>query len=137
MALSSAQIRPGIVAYLDAAALNADAAVVKPVSPTTRNGPFLCFARSGQMSGWAPISTQHRDERLLISQEWRVSGGGSWQQDDQYLNDGSTTYVGPNASFIAAATATDKFDAATRPRVLPAGVTAVVGEIQARGGKVP
>lgn len=137
MPITVAEIRSGAVAYLDASTLNDDPEVTNPEHPTTRNGPFVCFAVNGQRSGWAPISTQFREERLLIEESWRLSGAGAWRNADQYLNDGLTTYVGPNASFAGASQNTDTFRAANRPRVNAEGVAAILAEIQNQGGNVP
>jgi hypothetical protein len=137
MPLSAAEIRPGVVAYLNAASLNIDPAVSRPQSPTPRNGPFLCFAVNGSNTGWTPISNQVRAERLLIEPAWRLGGGDAWQHTDQYLNDGATTYIGPKASFVTAAATTDKYNAQGRPRVSAAGVAAVLQEVQAQGGAAP
>jgi hypothetical protein len=137
MPITTAEIRPGIVAYLSATALNADITVQQPVNPTTRNGPFLCFAVNGDQTGWAPITGQHRVDRLEILAHWRTGGTPAWLQTDQYLNDGDTTYVGSKASFVAASQATDTLTMANRPKVTRQGVAAVLAEVRAKGGLVP
>lgn len=134
MPLTNSEIKIGIVAYLDVAKLNSDAAVTKPSSLATRNGPFVCFATKGQVSAWVEISTQHREERLEIKREWRKGGAGAWLTDKQYVNDGSSSYVGPKGSFVLASVGVDKFNAATRPRVATDGIKAVLEEVTSRGG---
>lgn len=137
MALTLLEVRAGTVAYLDVAVLNADPLVQKPANPTTRNGPFVCFAVNGANTGWAPITGQYSQDRLELQQAWRTGGAGGWQQADQYLNDGDTTYVGPSSSFVAASQHTDTFRALNRPKLARAGVAAVVAEIKAKGGLIP
>jgi len=134
MPLTSAQIKVGVVAYLEVGVLHADNQIKQPPSPAPRDGPFVCFATSGQLSAWTEISTQAKDGRLELKAEWRKSGAGSWLTDAQYINDGRTTYIGPKSSFVAASQSKDKFQAQSRPRVTLEGVAAVVQAVRARGG---
>lgn len=136
MPLTKEQIVPGVIAYFDANVLNADGAVTLPASPTDRSGPFVCFAADSNRSAWAAITTQHRPERIEIKSEWRTGGKGAWLSADQYLNDGATTYVGPNESFVAAAATKDRFSGSDRPQVTVDGVSAVLLEITKRGGNL-
>ena len=139
MALSLNEIVPGVVAYFDHKALNTGPGVVKPASPATISGPFLCFAVGKDTSGWAPLTTEQRedDRRIEIRKEWRSGGMGKWLTEAQFLSDGSTTYVGPNAAFVSASTIQDRVSTQQRPRVLKAGVDAVLAEIKTRGGHMP
>jgi hypothetical protein len=136
MPLTNAEIKVGIVAYLDVEALNSDSSVTKPSSLATRNGPFVCFATKGQESAWVEISTQYREERLEIEKAWRKGGAGAWLSEKQYVNDGSSSYVGPKMSFVAASVGVDKFTATTRPRVSPDGTKAILEEVTSRGGPI-
>ncbi len=134
MSLTNAEIKAGVVAYFDVAKLNADPAVSKPQSLATRNGPFVCFATNDQSSAWVEVSTQYRDERLPIKDEWRKSGSGAWKTKPQYFNDGKSSYADPKASFVAAAVGVDNFTAANRPRVTDDGVAAILAEVIVRDG---
>lgn len=137
MPIAISEIVPGAVAYFDVTILNRDPTVTKPASVTTRSGPFLCFAVNGDVSGWAPISTQWNKDRVLIERAWRSGGSDKWLAEDQYLNDGSTTYVGPHAAFVTASQTQDKKTPATRPRVEADGIAAVIEEVRRRGGNMP
>jgi len=134
MALTLKEVQPGIVAYFDVSVLNGSQTVRKPASPTSRNGPFVCFAVVGDCSAWAPISKEYRSERVEIKKQWRLAGGGAWKKSDQYLNDGSTTYVGPSKAFVEAAAVVDTYNASGRPRVAPDGVAAIIAEVRSRNG---
>jgi len=96
----------------------------------------VCFEPIEGRSAWAPISTQYRNERLAIDAAWRYDGAGQWLTSDQYLNDGATTYTGPDAAFVAAAVGQDRFTATTRPKVRAAGIAAIVAEVRNRGGSM-
>jgi hypothetical protein len=137
MPITIAEIVPGAVAYFDVDVLNGDPTVTQPASETTRSGPFLCFAVNGNTSGWAAVSTRWNKDRIRIERAWRSGGADKWLAEDQYLNDGSTTYVGPHDAFVAASRIQDKKTPATRPRVEPDGVAVVAAEVQRRGGNMP
>lgn len=139
MVLTLPEIVPGVVAYFDHKALNGDPHVVKPASPATHSGPFLCFAVTKDATGWASITNEQREDakRIEIKKEWRSGGMGKWLSEGQFLNDGSTTYVGPNASFVTASRVQDRVSARQRPRVLKEGIDAVLAEITRRGGRMP
>ncbi|MBK1674936.1 hypothetical protein CKO35_16925 [Ectothiorhodospira shaposhnikovii] len=134
MSLSTGEVAVGIVAYFDVAILNADAKIQKPASPTTRNGPFLCVQIVGTKSTWTPLSWTPRTERVFIESAWREGGTKAWHSGTPYLNDGSTTYRGETAVFVAAAAVADTYNPETRQKVSAAGVAVIINEIQQRGG---
>jgi hypothetical protein len=127
--LTDDEIAPGLVSWLDQVALNENAAVEKTArflgDPEPR--PFVCFARDGATSSWAPITGQHRKERLLLKPEWRVGGNARWTGQDQYLVDGANTYSGSNADFISAAE--DLTERGNRRALTEDGLTAVLEEV--------
>jgi hypothetical protein len=138
MPLAPEEIAPGAVAYFRVTVLNADEQLVRPEHRTPRDGPFLCFQSDGEWSAWTPLTTQgppERPERLKIRDEWKLHGSSEWQKTAQYLTDGRNSYVGPDASFVAAAAHELTFTAPVRrPCVTADGVDAVVQEVRARGG---
>jgi hypothetical protein len=134
MPLKLNEIVPGIVAYFDVSLLNRHSDLKQPASPTPRDGPFVCFAAVDGASAWAPISQQYRPERLLIKRAWRLGGNGAWISEEQYLNDGRTTYVGASQVFVEAAMRIDKCSAPNRPQVAPEGVAAIIAEVHKRRG---
>jgi hypothetical protein len=130
-ALDDLEIEPGVVAWLDQPMLNADHAVLKSTphlgDPEPR--PFVCFARDGDASAWAPVTTVARPERLHLQASWRSGGGPGWIARDQYLVDGANTYSGANARFIASSTQ-DYMTPDNRMRLSTDGVDAVVTEVE-------
>lgn len=135
MSITLAEVVCGVVAYFDVVMLNADARVTKPAAPTPRNGPFMCFEVDDYRSGWAPLTWQSKVERIEIEPAWRTGGTEAWKKNTPYLNDGATTYVGPTEAFVDAARSADTYRTETRQFVSAAGVTAVLSEINRRGGR--
>jgi hypothetical protein len=135
--LAPNEIVEGAVAYFRVEILNADKDVLR-LEPTPRDGPFVCFQVEGGWSAWAPLTTQgppERPERIEIRAEWKLRGSVEWRGTAQYLNDGRNTYVGPNASFVAAAASELTFEPGVlRPRVTADGVAAVLAEVRERAG---
>lgn len=129
-ALSAHEVEPGLVSYLDQSVLEADPAVLKtaPRQGDLRTGPFLCFAVEGESSSWAPLTGQHRGERLELPREWHDGGGLGWRERLSYLVDGANTYTGPRASFVAASHS-ERTAATDRARLSTVGVQAVQGEV--------
>jgi len=140
MPLTSSEIVPGAVAYFDQAALAADDRVKKAQSPLPAKShrPFLCVVVAGDTSAWVPLTHDagEKGERIAIGTEWRSGGSPKWRTDGQYLDDGSATFVGPNAAFVAAA-ANEEPQKLGRPMVAPPGVQVVAKEVSRRGGRLP
>lgn len=102
MALRLADIRVGAVAFLDHKVLLAEPGLHKGSDTIDRPGPFVCLQIKGKLSAWAPITSEHRPERLFIQEAWRRDGSDTWKTTDQYLTDGLNTWVGPNEAFVRA-----------------------------------
>ncbi|HJP89036.1 MAG TPA: hypothetical protein VJ850_08385 [Candidatus Limnocylindrales bacterium] len=134
MPLRPEDIDPGAVAYFEVAFLNSDPLVTGPAHPTNRNGPFVCYDHVNGQSAWSAITSQERPERLYLEPQWRQGGSNAWRNGAQYLNDGATTYAGPDASFIAAAI--NEAPMNPRPTLSADGVAAVIVAVRARGGTI-
>ena len=137
MPFREVEIRPGMIAWFDVEALNNDRQVIQPASPPTRVGPFVCVEKVGGRSVWTEFTHVYSADRLLIDQSWIVNRPKAWGADETYLNDGRTTYVGPDRSFVDAASAQDTYQGTTsRPYLNRDGVAAVIREIRLRGGQL-
>lgn len=133
--LVESDVRPGAVAYFGVAVLHRLDDVAQPRFPTTRDGPFVCFAARARRSAWSPLTTQSRPDRIRIPNA-EVSGGVAyWKEKDLFLNDGATTYVGPNESFIRASQGVDDYPAAARPQFSAKALAAVRVAVARRGGR--
>lgn len=128
--LDDAEIKPGVVAWLDQPMLNGDGNVIKstPHLGTPEPRPFVCYEWTGDSSSWAPVTTIERRERLALQVEWRSGGGSSWTTRDQYLVDGANTYSGSNDRFVAASTK-DYSSSDNRMMLSSEGVKAVREEV--------
>lgn len=138
MPLQQTEIQPGVVAYFDAAALNADPDVSASGDPVTRTGAgnqFVCYRVDGDTSWWAPTTTQHRSERLQIDPAWVTFGNARLQAGDVYLQDGKNTYMGPSEPFVCAAAGEMSF-ARGRPVLNDDGIQAVIRVVRERGGQL-
>lgn len=103
VALSSNEVAMGLVAWLNQDVLHADGRVKKTApAGDERRGPFVCCYVSGDISGWAAITSRSKPERLELKQEWRSGGTSDWRSRRQYLNDGNNIFEGPSAAFIDA-----------------------------------
>ena len=126
------EIQPGLVVFMDTAALSADDRVGSAQNqPVFRSGPFLCVAVEGEESTWTCVTTEERAQRLPLDREWRSGGHPQWLRADQYLNDGANVWHGPTDAFVAAShreATTDR----TRALLSPEGVAAVLAEIEAQ-----
>jgi hypothetical protein len=136
MPLTAQEIEVGVVAYFDVDFLAQCEDVSQPTNATKHNRPFLCIQVVGSQSVWTPLTWTPARERLCIEAAWRYGGTAAWRSGTSYLNDGTTTYVGCTASFIAASVTTDNYFPHTRQRVNASGVQAVLAEIRACGGQL-
>ncbi len=134
MALSARDIRVGAIAYLDHVALREHAQVDHGGTNINRDGPFLCVQVVGLDACWIPLTTQSREERLHIKQEWRHDGSPKFRTAELYVNDGLNTFLGPIQAFVEAGANEIAFIRFRRPSVSPTGVAAVIAEIEAQGG---
>jgi hypothetical protein len=136
MSLRRTEIACGVVAYFDHRVLIESTEVDRPDDAINRPGPFVCVQTVGDKSVWSGLTTKSdgRPERLYLRPEWRTGGEDRWREDDQFLNDGLATYLGPTSVFVAAAAAERPFGRFTRPHVTSAGIAAIIGAITEQGG---
>jgi hypothetical protein len=134
MPLSLHEVAPGAVAYFDHEVLLADPRIDRNDDSLNRPGPFVCVQVVGKESVWSAVTSEWRAERLLIEQEWRQGGSQRWVDQNQYLVDGLSTYLGPTDAFLRAAVRRIALAPHTRPQVLEQGIVAILAEIDKQGG---
>ena len=134
MALRLEDIFVGAVAYFDDQLLLAEVEIDGGGTTLDRPGPFACVQVKGSSSVWIPITGESRLERLLIKAEWRQHGSDKWKEDDQFVNDGLNTFLGPNDAFVRAGAKESPFKMYRRPRISSEGVVAILEEIDKQGG---
>lgn len=136
MALTEAEIVPGVVAYFSASMLNSDPGIEPPENPTPRDGPFVCLSVRKSRSSWSPLTTQARKERVEILQADVSGGSGLWASSRVFLNDGAVTYVGANASFVSASAAVDLYSEQSRPKLAPSALKSLLTAVRKRRGRL-
>lgn len=137
MPLQEQEIAAGVIAYFDAATLNADDDVSVSGDPVTRPGignQFVCYKADSGRSWWAPLTATERPERLRIQAGWVSNGYGPLGAGKVFLQDGKNTYVGPNASFVAAAAGETPF-VGGRPTVSTGCVAKIAQVVVSRDGQ--
>lgn len=134
MALRLGEIRVGSLAYLDHKLLLNETEVRHGNFGIDRPGPFVCIQREGAQSTWTPLTQDHRPERLVIDPKWRRNGSDVWRKQDQYLNDGRNTFIGPNEAFVRAGAKENPFQRYKRPYITAEGVQAIITEVKNRNG---
>lgn len=85
MPLALRDIKFGAIAYLDYVVLREDPQVNHGGTRINRDGPFLCVQVLGDRSCWVPLTTQHRQERLLVERKGREAGSQKFRATDLYL----------------------------------------------------
>lgn len=135
--LTLADIRPGLIAYLDQRALESDKSVRKSCpQKQARPGPFLCVEADQEVSTWTPITTKPGADglRVVLHKEWRSGGPQIWRESESYLNDGANLYRGPNDAFLAARRETyggrEWAVAATHATLSRDGLQVVIDEVE-------
>lgn len=138
MPLAKQEIVPGAVAILDAPMLLADNRVVHDRSGGSfRAGPFLCVQVLDDTCLWLHV-TRQKDERgirLKLQAAWRLEGSPTWSNRAQYISDARKPFIGPLDSFVAAGANELPHQPHSRPSISPAGLAAVVAEMQRYGAK--
>ena len=134
MALRTADVRVGAIAYFDHELLLAEPDVDRGDEGLNRPGPFVCVEVIGDKSVWSAITGEARPERLLIEAIWRRDGSDAWRSVPQFLNDGLATYLGPTAAFVRAGSRETPFTRFRRPSLTQEGIQAVLVEVRAQGG---
>ncbi|WP_312842269.1 hypothetical protein [Stutzerimonas nitrititolerans] len=136
MPLPTDEIRPGIVAILDASVLVSDKNIVysEPDVPF-RNGPFVCLEVKDDQSLWLQLTKapDKRGLRLKITSEWKIDGSKLWQEGDTYIHDARRTFTGPLESFSQAGSKELPHQPHLRPKISPEGVDAALSEIRKFG----
>lgn len=137
MPLTTREIRTGSIAYFDDKLLLAEADVKHGDVHLDRPGPFVCVQVQGDRSVWSPVTTSsNQPDRLKFDTKWKRDGSPAWRNNDQYLNDGRNTFIGPNAAFLRAAADEQPFSPNRRPWLTVDGQDAVLAEIAKRGGEL-
>jgi hypothetical protein len=136
MPLALRDISVGAVSYFEVDSLNRDSRITKPMFPTSRAGPFVCFEAQDGRSAWAAITSRQRADgkRLEIPRTARTGGSEKWRDVDLFLNDGACTYTGPDQAFVDAAQGERTFAASARPFIVAASIAQIVCEVDARKG---
>lgn len=144
MVLRADEIRPGIVAYFDAALLFMDPAMT--ITNATAGGsdikwrPFVCVESAGGYSYWSPLTSAPRPERLPL---WQLVEVGKEKLQHLFLMDGASIFMAPHDSFVLASAI--EVDLEDRPRLTGQGLTIVRAEVlrqrprrivRKRGGQV-
>lgn len=128
-ALDTDEAAVGLVAWLNQHVLHSDDRVLSTApAADERLAPFVCCHLSGDMSGWAAITSRPKPQRLELKPEWRSGGSSDWRRRGQYLNDGNNILEGPTAAFVDAST-DEQTVPANRARLSSDGVAAVIKEI--------
>jgi hypothetical protein len=137
MPLTIREIRTGSIAYFDDKLLLAETDVKHRDVHLDRPGPFVCVQVQGDKSVWSPVTTSsNQPDRLKFDARWKRDGSPAWRNNDQYLNDGFNTFIGPNAAFLRAAAGEQPFSPNRRPWLNADGQAAVLVEIAKRGGEL-
>lgn len=134
MALRLADIFVGAVAYFDDELLRGESEIDGGDATIDRPGPLVCVQVKGSSSVWIPITGEFRPERLLLKAEWRLHGSDKWKKDDQFVNDGLNTFLGPNDAFVRAGAKESPFKMYRRPSISKEGVAAILEEIDKQDG---
>ena len=137
MPLSTQEVTPGTVAFLDVSILTASSELRCSAAPKVlRNGPFLCVQVVEGESLWLHVigSIGKKSlKRLELQDTWRSGGSGSWQTRAQYIHDERHTLIAPNSLFVAAAAAELSFQG-ERPQVSAEGIKMVLAQLEASSG---
>ncbi|WP_157214507.1 hypothetical protein [Polaromonas sp. CF318] len=134
MALRSSDVSLGTIAFFDDKLLLAEHDIDAGDTSLDRPGPFVCVQVMGAKSVWCAITSEYRPERLFIEPKWRQHGSDKWKEDNQYLNDGLNTFLGPNVAFLRAAAKESPFNMYRRPKINAEGVAAILFEVDKQGG---
>lgn len=96
------EIEPGIVAWLDTAALFADSRVRRFGDRPFRAGPFLCVVVGPGTTSWLNLTTRSSPypTRMLLRPQWWLRGVRS--DIDQFINDVREPWIGRDVAFVDA-----------------------------------
>lgn len=127
MALTSNEIRAGILAYLEPAVLHARPDVDCPardVPPDMR--PFICAFAEGGRSIWAGLTTQTRP--AWVPPEEFINGYGQMMLGRCFVH--GTVYIGPDDAFVTASANERPFPSGQRPELTPMGLEIVKNNVR-------
>ncbi len=97
------EIEPGIVAWLDTAALFNDSRVRRVGDgPPFRAGPFLCVEIGPGYTSWFNLTTRSSPypTRMRLRPQWWLHGVRS--DIDQFINDVREPWIGRDVAFVDA-----------------------------------
>lgn len=129
MTLLIEEIKPGIVAYMSAIALRADARVdMDPCADDPKEGrPYLCVSVTDAECTWLPLTSRDpMGTRLHLLPEWRLGGSRLWLMGRLYIQSFDRACYGPPEAFINASRPCDTVPSWNRPRIRPEGVAVVL-----------
>jgi hypothetical protein len=133
--VTEAEIRPGIVVFLDQARLQSRRDVLATLgSRRIKIRPHVCLAVEGDLCAWTPLTSKWRGERLAILASWRLGGDRAWRGSRCYLHDGACVVVGSRAAF-ALASWQDAAPAGERPALSPAGCAHLLQAVERERGR--
>lgn len=131
MPLLATEIQPGCFAWFDVAKLFADPLVQRSQKDPFRNGPFICVQEKDGQSAWVALTRENGPYgRTWVKDDWRLHGGPDWRDGTSYFNSLEETFVGPNGSFIAAASNESSYAPHVRPRLSDEGLTFVMDRLR-------
>jgi hypothetical protein len=123
MPLLNSEIQPGCYAWFEVEQLFADPLVHRTQTAAFRDGPFICVQEKNGHSVWVALTRQENASgRTWIKADWRLDGDQHWHAGDSYFNSLKETFVGPNASFLVAASNERPYAPHLRPRLSDVGV---------------
>lgn len=130
MTLTIDQIAPGVVAWLDAGVLNADARVTACGAVGVR--PFLCVTVGAGYTEWLALTTKSgvRVSRFLIQSAWRVGGTTRWREQPTYLRSLRALCRGRDVVFVDAAAGCRQPVTAGSERVSAAGMVVISAAVE-------
>jgi hypothetical protein len=129
-AITSDEIKPGIVVFIDQALLAAQPGVIHSKELTDASSrPLVCVAATSGSTEWLALTTEYRPERLEIRPEWRTGGHPQWLRDPQFVNDGASVWMGPHEAFVASSIL-EITVRATRARVSREGLDEIRSEME-------
>lgn len=118
------EIEPGIVAWLDTAALVSDSRVRRTGNgPTFRAGPFLCVEIGPGYTSWLNLTTRSSPypTRMYLHPQWWLHGV---RHDlETYINDVREPWAGRDVAFVDASH--NEAPVHIRPQLNWQGLTAV------------
>lgn len=133
MALELNEIEPGVVAYLDGRALVSDPRIWQPhPNYDFREHPFVCLAAEHGRSVWLSLTSRQHAlyRRPEVLPTWRSGGTPGWRLRDQFVNNVTNPFCGPDEAFVDAGAAEVLINGCSRPRIDTAGVAVIRAAVE-------